>query len=48
MEEAPDIFDIEDATEVTDREIAEYMCYYAAELPPTALVRLSRDWDIGY
>lgn len=35
-------FDIESATEITDREIAEYMCYYAAELPSTALVRLAR------
>lgn len=34
--------DIEGATEITDREVAEYMCYYAGELPPTALVRLSR------
>lgn len=38
-------FDIEGATEITDREIAEYMCYYMAELPSTALVRLARVYN---
>lgn len=34
--------EITGATELTDREIAEYMCYYIAELPPSALLRLEQ------
>jgi len=30
------------ATELTDREVAEYVCEYIAELPPSALLRLEQ------
>lgn len=34
--------DIKGAVELTDREIAGYMCYHIAELPPSALLRLEQ------
>lgn len=34
--------EIPGATELTAREVAEYMCYHIAELPPSALLRLDQ------